>query len=278
VRIVEQFVIGKHDDPGRCEDAVIVTGDFAAVVDGATDTSGALYGGVAGGLWAMRACVDAVESLPADIDAPGAVAAMTRTLARRVDPGLPAASRPSASATVYSARRREVWQVGDVGFHHQDMAADAGRPRKLVDEIASCFRAAFVAAEAAAGHADPAGSDAARTAVRAFISRQGVFRNAVGPYGYAGIDGRPVPVSLVVVHPVPDGVDELVLASDGYPRICPTLAESEALLARMLVQDPWCITVLKGTKGVAEGQISYDDRAYLRLRVDDPAAHRPKAA
>lgn len=245
----------------------------------------------------MTACVDAIAALPADSDALSAVAAMTGVLASRVDADLPAAVRPSAAVTIYAARLRQVWQVGDVGFHHAGLPVEIGQPRKLVDRIAAQFRAAVLAAEAAAvapgappaavtgrgrdeprpGRTGPAGTgprapgsgdaDPGRVAARALISRQGALRNVPGPYGYAGIDGRPVPPSMVVVHPLPPGVDELIIASDGYPEIHPTLARSEARLAELLAEDPHCVGALMGTKGRAAGQLSYDDRAYLRLRI-----------
>jgi len=41
---------------------------------------------------------------------------------------------------------------------------------------------------------------------------------------------------------------------------------SEELLARLLAEDPLCIGPLKGTKGVALGNVSFDDRAYLRSK------------
>jgi hypothetical protein len=71
----------------------------------------------------------------------------------------------------------------------------------------------------------------------------------------------------VVVHPVPEEIDELVIASDGYPFIGETLAASESELARLLAIDPWCVAELAGTKGVRPGQVSFDDRAYLRVRL-----------
>jgi hypothetical protein len=72
---------------------------------------------------------------------------------------------------------------------------------------------------------------------------------------------------LVVVHPVPDGIDELMIASDGYPVIGETLATSESELALLLEKDPWCVAELAGTKAVLPGQVSFDDRAYLRIRL-----------
>lgn len=263
MEVVERFVVGKHNDPALCEDAVVVTAGHAAVVDGATDVSGRAYDGVSGGRWAMAACVDAIRELPPECDAGTAVDALTRELARRVDPALPAAERPSASVTVYSARRREVWQVGDVGFRCAGQRAGEERPRKRVDEIAAAFRAAVLAAERAAGHVWD--GDPGREAARALIRRQGALRNTPGPYGFAAVDGRPVPRSMVVVRSVPPG--ELVIASDGYPVIEETLAASEATLAGLLARDPQCVGELLGTKGVADGQVSFDDRAYLRLRT-----------
>ncbi|GAA3944156.1 hypothetical protein [Actinoplanes auranticolor] len=272
MRVIESFVAGKAGNPSLCEDAVIVTQSHAAIVDGATDTTGQGYGvpAVPGGRWAMAACVEAITTLAEDADVETATRHLTSTLAGRIDPALRPHLRPSASVTVYSRRRRQVWQIGDVGFHYAGLAEGAGRPRKPLDRIAADFRAAVIAAELAireAGELDLAVTDPGRIAARALISRQGALRNTVGPYAFAAIDGRPVPPSLVTVHDVPGHVDELVLASDGYPEIRPTLAETEARLAELLAEDPHCIGPLRGTKGVMAGQISFDDRSYLRLRL-----------
>ncbi|MGC4814378.1 hypothetical protein ACLQ29_27935 [Micromonospora sp. DT228] len=269
MEIVEQFVRGKYGDPDVCEDAIVVTAEHVAVIDGATDVSGRRYGNGAGGWWAMAACRDAVRRLPRGVDSHSAVAAMTAELAARIDSTLSAAERPSAAVTVYSRARREIWQVGDVGFAYRGLPTSVGQPRKLVDQVAASFRAAVLAAEVAAGAISMdrlVEVDPGQLAARALTGRQGGLRNSTGPYAYAAIDGRPVPPSLVVVHPVPGDVDELVIASDGYPVIGETLAESESTLALLLEKDPWCVAELAGTKGVLPGQVSFDDRAYLRVR------------
>lgn len=274
MEVVEQFVAGKLPDPRRCEDAIVLAGEYAAVIDGATDITGRTYHGMAGGRWAMQACRDAVRAFPAGLGAQTAVAALTSEMAVRLDPALPAADRPSASVTIYCATRREVWQIGDVGFAHAGLCAAQGAPRKRIDRIAADFRAAFLAAEVAAGNLSPAErtTDPARPVIRQLIARQGALRNTTGRFGFAGIDGSPVPAELVVVHPVPPDVTELAIATDGYPLIAPTLAESEAILARHLETDPWCVHDPAGTKGVLDGQLSFDDRAYLRLRLQ-PSRH-----
>lgn len=270
MEILEQFVRGKAGDPEICEDAIVVTSGHVAVIDGATDVSGRSYQGRAGGWWAMAACRDVIQQLPYEVDAHTAVAAMASEIEASIDSGLTPAERPSAAVTVYSRARREIWQVGDVGFAYRGLPVAVGRPRKLIDQIAVSFRVAVLTAEVAAGNLSMdrvTEVDPGRLAARALISRQGALRNNLGPYGFAAIDGRPVPSSLVVVHPLPEEIDELVIASDGYPVIAETLAEAEATLAVLLEKDPWCVAELAGTKALMPGQESFDDRAYVRIRT-----------
>ena len=47
----------------------------------------------------------------------------------------------------------------------------------------------------------------------------------------------------------------------------PTLCESEAALARQIERDPQNVSEFIATKGIVEGNCSFDDRAYIRLRL-----------
>ena len=58
---------------------------------------------------------------------------------------------------------------------------------------------------------------------------------------------------------------EIVLASDGYPFLEPTLAASEAALAEQIANDPQNIHSFIATKGIVEGNKSFDDRTYIRF-------------
>ncbi|MEU1813265.1 hypothetical protein [Micromonospora aurantiaca (nom. illeg.)] len=66
---------------------------------------------------------------------------------------------------------------------------------------------------------------------------------------------------------MPADVQEVVLASDGYLAAAPNLAAAEADLAASLRADPLRIGPHPGTKGLTDGQTSFDDRTYLRLTV-----------
>ncbi|MEE9416181.1 MAG: hypothetical protein V3V01_12925 [Acidimicrobiales bacterium] len=62
--VVEQFVEGKSDDI-ICEDLIVVTTDFAAVIDGASDETGMKFGGWSGGRFAAEGdCSFLVDGQP----------------------------------------------------------------------------------------------------------------------------------------------------------------------------------------------------------------------
>jgi hypothetical protein len=271
MRVVEQYVAAKSGDPEKCEDGVVVTPHFAAVIDGATDKTGRRFGGTSGGRFVMLVLAETVRSLPPDIDAGGALDALTAAVAARLPAGLPPEDRPAAAATLYSAARHEVWQIGDVGFKF------AGRPavlpRKEVDLLNVRMRAAILRAELIRGATvdQLAAKDVGREAIMPLLTRQVFFANAESPeagdLAYAVLDGRPVPKALVHVVPSPPDTSELVIASDGYPEVFGTLSDTETHLKVLLAEDPLCIRELAGTKGVALGNDSFDDRAYLRLEL-----------
>lgn len=106
------------------------------------------------------------------------------------------------------------------------------------------------------------------------IKAHGNIRNRPGtPWSFGAIDGQPVPPEFIEVFAVPDHVSEVVLGSDGWPELRPTLAQSEEVLACVLRDDPLIMRVSPATKGVAPGAISLSDRrAFSRSRT--PASRR----
>ena len=84
---------------------------------------------------------------------------------------------------------------------------------------------------------------------------------------YAVIDGFPIPEDKVPVIALDFRPWEIVLASDGYPHLAPTLAETEAWLDEQRRNDPLNIGEFKATKAFVEGNNSFDDRSYIRFIV-----------
>lgn len=83
---------------------------------------------------------------------------------------------------------------------------------------------------------------------------------------YAVIDGSPIYKQGIRIIALGDCRCEVVLASDGYPFLKPSLEASEMALEQQLATDPFNIKTYKATKGLMRGNRSFDDRAYVRFR------------
>jgi hypothetical protein len=109
-------------------------------------------------------------------------------------------------------------------------------------------------------------SDEGRAAIERGLVVQSVFENQEHPLGYPVLNGCGINPDMIKIYPVQPG-QTVILATDGYPQICDTLEETEALLKQTLKNDPLCIRVNPSTKGVMSGNDSYDDRTYCRIKV-----------
>ena len=262
--------------PQDNEDGLLATpAGYVAVIDGATSKSAFRLDGKTSGRWAMELLAEAISGFPPALDMPQAVARLTRAVrvfyARRGLEDYVAASpshRFTASVAIFSLARREVWQVGDCPCR---VGAAFYPNTKLIDHVAAEARCAFDQAFLLSGgtRADVEASDPGRRFIRPLLRMQSTFQNrpsASSPYAYAVIDGFPVPLEQVRVYPVRPG-EEVVLASDGYPRVLPSLRASEEYLRYVLDNDPLCLSLFKSTKGRQAGLRSFDDRAYVRFTL-----------
>ena len=81
---------------------------------------------------------------------------------------------------------------------------------------------------------------------------------------FSVVDGTDTALHCVRVIST-QGAHEIVLATDGYPHLMPTLDESERELKRIIEEDPLMTGRYKATKAVMEGNLSFDDRCYVRF-------------
>ena len=97
-----------------------------------------------------------------------------------------------------------------------------------------------------------------------------VFQNnpSANAYEFAILDGFHVPDAGIRIEPLPADSATVVLASDGYPCLKGSLEASEQALQGILQDDPLLFRSYKSTKGLQEGNISFDDRAYIRLKIE----------
>lgn len=263
MKIIEKFIKGKKNNEALCEDMLFVGENFFAVADGVTAKSERLFNGRSGGKAAAEAVCSVLEKMPWDTDAFNATELFTKSVAELYE------DEPDGSAAagiiVFSRARNEIWSIGDCQaiingsfFSHE----------KEIDRILSDVRSVVLEAELRKGATarELSEKDAGRAFILPVLRMQHIFANSDGAFSYGVINGSLVPENKIIVYKVSEG-DEIILASDGYPKLFGTLEESEKYLQRELSENPLCIGEYRSTKGLQKGCSSFDDRTYIRFKV-----------
>ena len=288
MKIIESSIIGKKS-PEACEDGMVVTDDFIAVIDGSTSkTPKRLNPDMKNGRYAMMLISEYIrEELKADASVDDFCQGVTAYIYNKVYEKLGVEERLeehpeerlTASAILYSRTRNEVWMVGDCQAIIDGKLYENGKPyeqeiaRKRVELIEQGLSPAEARKqiEPLLIKAMLSGQNQTYTVIDGFpIYREGV--KVVSVSDSCSVQDT-VPASDSV--PCSDSVSasgtnfvsssEIVLASDGYPFLKPTLAASEAALAEQIANDPQNIHSFIATKGIVEGNKSFDDRTYIRF-------------
>ena len=288
MKIIESSIIGKKNQEA-CEDGMVVTDDFIAVIDGSTSkTPKHLNPDMKNGRYAMMLISEYIrEELKADASVDDFCQGVTAYIYNKVYEKLGVEERLkehpeerlTASAILYSRTRNEVWMVGDCQAIIAGKLYENGKPyeEKIARKRVELIEQGLSPAEARKQieplliEAMLSGQNQTYTVIDGFpIYREGVKVVSVS-------DSCSVQDSVPVSDSVPcsDSVSasgtifvsssEIVLASDGYPFLEPTLAASEAALAEQIANDPQNIHSFIATKGIVEGNKSFDDRTYIRF-------------
>lgn len=288
MKIIESCIIGKKSQEA-CEDGMVVTDDFIAVIDGSTSkTPKHLNPDMKNGRYAMMLISEYIqEELKADASVDEFCQGVTAYIYNKVYEKLGVEERLkehpeerlTASAILYSRTRNEVWMVGDCQAIIAGKLYENGKPyeekiaRKRVELIAQGLSPAEARKqiEPLLIEAMLSGQNQTYTVIDGFpIYREGVKVVSVSDScsvqdSVPASDSVPCSDSVSASGTIPSSSSEIVLASDGYPFLKPTLAASEAALAEQIANDPQNIRSFIATKGIVEGNKSFDDRTYIRF-------------
>jgi hypothetical protein len=266
--LVEDALCGR-DASESCADFLVLGPWAAGVVDGSSPKPGVSGRGV-GGQVVARTVADELESLPEDVSVEEAVTLVSEAVARLGGNGTPDfGARACATFAVLHAPSRQVWRVGDPTVLISGKVVRQ-RPRK--GELIVARARALVLRErllAGASVEQLRAHDPGREAVSELLVSLDRLRNdeKAGDFGYGAIDGGTVPPVFVERFDLPPSECHIVIATDGYMDVMPSLGETEALLAQRLQADPLLIGEPPQTKGMSLSSRSFDDRAYLHLKV-----------
>ena len=288
MKIIESSIIGKKS-PEACEDGMVVTDDFIAVIDGSTSkTPKHLNPDMKNGRYAMMLISEYIqEELKADASVDEFCQGVTAYIYNKVYEKLGVEERLkehpeerlTASAILYSRIRNEVWMVGDCQAIIAGKLYENGKPyeEKIARKRVELIEQGLSSAEARK-QIEPllikamlSGQNQTYTVIDGFpIYREGVKVVSVSDScsvqdPVPASDSVPCSGSVSASGTISVSSSEIVLASDGYPFLEPTLAASEAALAEQIANDPQNIHSFIATKGIVEGNKSFDDRTYIRF-------------
>ena len=288
MKIIESSIKGKKS-PEACEDGMVVTDDFIAVIDGSTSkTPKHLNPDMKNGRYAMMLISEYIrEELKADASVDDFCQGVTAYIYNKVYEKLGVEERLkehpeerlTASAILYSRTRNEVWMVGDCQAIIAGKLYENGKPyeEKIARKRVELIEQGLSPAEARK-QIEPllikamlSGQNQTYTVIDGFpIYREGVKVVSVSDSSSVqdsvpASDSVPCSDSVSASDTIPSSSSEIVLASDGYPFLKPTLAASEAALAEQIANDPQNIHSFIATKGIVEGNKSFDDRTYIRF-------------
>ena len=288
MKIIESSIIGKKSQEA-CEDGMVITDDFIAVIDGSTSkTPKHLNPDMKNGRYAMMLISEYIrEELKADASVDDFCQGVTAYIYNKVYEKLGVEERLkehpeerlTASAILYSRTRNEVWMVGDCQAIIAGKLYENGKPyeEKIARKRVELIEQGLSPAEARK-QIEPllikamlSGQNQTYTVIDGFpIYREGVKVASVSDSSSVqdsvpASDSVPCSDSVSASGTISVSSSEIVLASDGYPFLEPTLAASEAALAEQIANDPQNIHSFIATKGIVEGNKSFDDRTYIRF-------------
>jgi len=276
MKLIEKNLIGKRKNPALCEDGIFFSLHFAAVIDGCSSHKLPLYEGKSSGVIAKDLILEVLDILPPESTMEETFFAFNTALASwyqehdllevmRNDPSM----RCSAYIAMISKARREVWILGDCQARIAEQVYTIHKP---IDTLMENLRALYIEAELQGGKSEEAlaqNMDPVQKKLSTQMAYQPRFQNSTQQtsFSYYVLDGFFTHVSAVQVVKLQGLNREVALASDGYPHLLGSLLSSEESLASLLYHDPLCFRENRSTKGFERGNVSFDDRSYLRVIV-----------
>ena len=274
--VTESFLRAKGNEISTCEDGFIVTEEYAVMIDGASAKSKLMINGKTTGRFIMEEIKEAIPHFEEGLNANEFVRALDKALLRSYEEKElldiikdDVKSIPEANVVVYSASRNELWFYGDAqamvdGVHYTNP--------KYIDEITSGVRKMvneyyLITKEKTSEQILEL--DEGAKFIKPLLAMQQYFHGTNHPtkLAYSCINGFGFEEEFIKIVKLGKEVKEIVLATDGYSELFMTVKETEDFLENVIKKDPIGINEFQTFRGVGSDLNSYDDRAYVKLRL-----------
>lgn len=272
VKIIESFIKGKKNNKELCEDGLVITENYISIIDGVTSKGNTLWQNMTSGVYVKKLLINAINNMSPNLKAEDSILYLNTLIKEEYEKSNMyeyvkehPEERLQANLIVFNISKNEIWMWGDCQalinkkLYHKE---------KKIDKILLEARSLLVDLELKNGKTveDIIKNDTGRKYILPLLKQSIVYNNTIGEYGYNVLDGFEIMPKSVIKIKVKEN-DEIVLASDGYPVLKNSLKESEEKLLEILEKDPLLINIYKSTKGLQQGNISYDDRTYIKFVV-----------
>ncbi|MDQ3098523.1 MAG: hypothetical protein M3Q44_02145 [bacterium] len=277
MKIVEQFIESKTGRIETCEDAIYADDNFIAIVDGVSSKTDKKWNNKTPGQIAVNCIIDCIPTIDPNAEAFEFFSACNSSIHNWYDTNTITIEmayhinhRCGASMIVYSQAKRQLWIIGSglaiIGTEYINSPL-------LIEDICSQVRSYFIQSEIIRGVPEEELKilDTGREYIKPLLVRQIMFQNSDIPsdFNFYVIDGFFKNPQGVQIADIPENLKEIVIASDGYPEIFDSLDKTELFLKNVIKDDPLCYKRYKTTKGVQQGNISFDDRSYVKISLEN---------
>ncbi|MGR5060810.1 hypothetical protein ACPV3O_21385 [Vibrio rotiferianus] len=274
ISVVTSYLCGKSSQQDECEDGLYFDDNFICVIDGATNKGTMLYNGLKPGVAIKNLILSLLPTIPKEICAVDFFETINKEV-RAIHANVLYASslkehpenKLTASIAIYSTYRNELWSVGDCKYIINDTVYEN---EKKIDLLLSEVRSLVfqIETESNSNEVNTLRSDIGREFILPLLEKQHQLQNKSGEYTFNVVDGTDLSNNQIDVITLIHLPQKVVLSTDGYPRLFDTLEESEKYLSDVISTDPMMINKAKSTKGIAQGNSSFDDRAYISFVVN----------
>ena len=279
MEIIEQTLIPKSRTK-KSEDGIVVSADFIAVIDGSTSKSQYRHSFFSSnGRYVMKLVSSYIRHMPKNTTCDAFLRGVTAYVRKHYKKSMlqrlaeHPEDRLTCSVVVFSRLCREIWMIGDCQclvsqlnshFTIQD-SQYFDNPKPYEAELAA-MRAKEVERLINEGHTvdELCRNDIARPVIIPRMIETMRNQNIT----YSVVDGFPIDRRHIRTITLDFQPYEIVLASDGYPFLHPTLEESEAALQHQRQCDPLNVGPhFQATKAFHPDFNSFDDRTYIRFKI-----------
>lgn len=269
-KIIEKSCIGKINQ-SKCEDGLYISKNIVAVIDGGSPKGIKTWkNNQTSGWYCKEIILEALKKVDENWSNKKIIEFINKQVNKAYENNEAffykhPEEQLQAGIIFYNDLRKEVVSYGDcMALINNDYYSHS----KLIDTISTGLRSFYLKLNEM--NAIPNQKNDietyGRSVIEDIIKKQSYFSNLDDPLGFPVINGLKLNLKQMVVHKIKNK-DKIVLASDGYIKLLPTLKQSEKHLFKTLKEDPYCYKNFMATKGWKKGFKSFDDRTYIKLLV-----------